>query len=227
MKITSIILARGGSKGIPKKNLINFCGKPLIYWTIKQCLDGGIDSNDVYVSSDDEDILSFAKSLDVNTIVRTPEVSQDISSSEESWIYSINELSKRGLNYDWIIAPQVTSPLRDSVDIKNAIGLIKSDTHDCFFSAVPSEDICVWNNSKGYLDSANYDWKNRKRRQDNSRQYVENGSFYIFKPKNLLQHENRFHGNIGVIEMDQWKLFEIDSLVDLKICSLIMENFIL
>ena len=227
MKIASIILARGGSKGIPKKNLIDFCGEPLLYWTIKQCLDGGIYSSDVYVSSDSQDILDFAKSKNVDTIIRTEEVSQDTSSSEDSWIYSIKELYKRGLNYDWIIAPQVTSPLRNFTDISNAIKFLKGTDYDCFFSAVPSDDICVWNNSKGYLDSANYNWRDRKRRQDNDKHYIENGSFYIFKPENLLQYKNRFHGNIGIIEMDSWKLFEIDSLVDLKICSLIMENFIL
>ena len=60
MKIVAIILARGGSKGIPKKNIINFCGKPLIAWTIEQCLNGGIE--DVFVSSDSKEILSISKS---------------------------------------------------------------------------------------------------------------------------------------------------------------------
>jgi len=92
MKVSSIILARGGSKGIPNKNIRDFCGKPLISWTIEQCIEGGIDKDNIFVSSDSQDILEIGNKYGVGSILRTPEVSGDDATSELSWIYSIDYL---------------------------------------------------------------------------------------------------------------------------------------
>ena len=73
----------------------------------------------------------------------------------------------------------------------------------------------------------NYDWKNRKRRQEIEKQYIENGAFYIFQPNSILFHKNRFEGNIGCIEMDSWKIFEIDDYEDIKICKILMQHMII
>jgi len=73
----------------------------------------------------------------------------------------------------------------------------------------------------------NYDWRNRKRRQDIPKQYIENGSFYLFKPEVLKQNNNRFGKKIGVVEMEFWKMFEIDSMDDLRMCSALMKEFII
>jgi N-acylneuraminate cytidylyltransferase len=77
------------------------------------------------------------------------------------------------------------------------------------------------------MDSVNYDWRNRKRRQDIPKQYIENGSFYLFKPEVLKQNNNRFGEKIGVVEMEFWKMFEIDSMDDLRMCSALMKEFII
>ncbi len=70
MKVASIILARGGSKGVPNKNKMDFCGKPLISWTIEQCIESGIDKSDIFVSSDSLDILEIGYNYGVGGIFR-------------------------------------------------------------------------------------------------------------------------------------------------------------
>ena len=227
MKVSSIILARGGSKGIPNKNIRDFCGKPLISWTIEQCIDSGISKDDIFVSSDSHEILDIGHQYGVGSILRTPDVSDDNASSELSWIYSIDYLKKMGLTYDWIFAPQVTSPMRESTDIKNGLLMAKSGVYDSLFAATKTDQCSLWKSGKDGLESIGYDYKNRKRRQDNDIQYIENGSFYMFKPDSIKQFNNRMYGNIGIVEMDQWKSFEIDSIDDFKLCSLVMKEYML
>jgi N-acylneuraminate cytidylyltransferase len=227
MKVASIILARGGSKGVPNKNKRDFCGKPLISWTIEQCIDGGIDKDNIFVSSDSHDILEIGHEYGVGSILRTPEVSGDGATSELSWIYSINYLRKLGFNYDWIFAPQVTSPMREPSDIKNGLLMAESGEYDSLFAATKTDQCSLWKRSKDGLESIGYDYKNRKRRQDNDIQYIENGSFYMFKPDSIKKFNNRMYGNIGIVEMDQWKSFEIDSIDDFKLSSLVMKEYML
>ena len=227
MNTIAIILARGGSKGIPNKNIIDFCGKPLIAWTIENCLDGG--ANSVWVSSDSDEILSIASKFGANTIKRPNDISGDFATSESAWLHALNYVeSLEKIQIDWILAPQVTSPLRESSDIKKAISLANENINDSFFSCSIAEDLFFWQkNEAGKLDSINYDWRNRKRRQDIPSQYIENGSFYLFKPEVLRSTNNRFGSKIGLVEMEFWKMFEIDSFDDLKMCSALMKEFII
>ena len=118
-KICSIILARGASKGLKNKNILNFCGKPLILWTIEACISSGIE--DVYVSSDSDKILKLSRDYGAKIIKRPKKLSQDNSSSESCWLHAINYLKQQNLNYEIIVAPQVTSPIRKNNDIKRAL----------------------------------------------------------------------------------------------------------
>jgi CMP-N,N'-diacetyllegionaminic acid synthase len=227
MNTIAIILARGGSKGIPNKNIINFCGKPLIAWTIENCLEGG--ANSVWVSSDSDVILSISTEFGANIIKRPDDISGDFATSESAWLHGLNYVESIEKNeIDWVLAPQVTSPLRESADINKAIRLASENNYDSFFSCSIAEDLFFWQkNEVEKLDSINYDWRNRKRRQDIPSQYIENGSFYLFKPEVLRNTNNRFGSNIGLVEMEFWKMFEIDSYDDLKMCSALMREFII
>lgn len=226
MNTAAIILARGGSKGIPQKNIIDFCGKPLIAWTIENCINGGTSS--VWVSSDSEEILEVAKKFNANCIKRPENISDDFATSESGWLHAIDYIETIDKHIDWVFAPQVTSPLRETKDVENALAQAATGDYDSFFSSSIAEDLFFWQSMQdGQLDSVNYDWRNRKRRQDIPKQYIENGSFYLFKPAILRQNNNRFGGKIGLVEMEFWKLFEIDSLEDLKMCTALMKEFIL
>ena len=226
MNVVAIILARGGSKGVPKKNIIDFCGKPLIAWTIDNCIKGG--ANSVWVSSDSDEILEISSKYGANKIKRPDEIAGDFATSESAWLHAIDYIELEEDKIDWVLAPQVTSPLRDASDISKAITLAKENIHDSFFSCSVAEDLFFWKkDNNGNLDSVNYDWRNRKRRQDIPKQFIENGSFYLFKPQVLKNTNNRFGSNIGLVEMEFWKMFEIDSYDDLKMCSALMKEFII
>jgi N-acylneuraminate cytidylyltransferase len=224
--IIAIIPARGGSKGIPKKNIINFCGKPLIAWTIEQCIKAK-DVNDVWVSSDDDDILDVAKQYGAKTIKRPQDISGDTATSESTWLHAIDVLQQKNIPLDVILAPQVTSPLRETKDINNAIFKFVEGNYDSMFSASTTDDLFFWEESDTGIDSVNYDYKNRKRRQDIKEQIIENGSFYLFKPEIIKKYNNRLGGKIGYSKMEFWKMFEIDDLEDVKICSALIKEFLL
>lgn len=227
MNIHSIILARGGSKGIPKKNIIDFCGKPLIAWTIEQCLQVNFIDK-VWVSSNDKKILDIAKNYGANIIKRPKNISGDYASSEAGWLHAIEYLEKKKVPVDVVFAPQVTSPLRETKDIEGAIEKFKCNSYDSMFSCCAVKDLFIWQQSKkNHIESINYDYLNRKRRQDVPKQFVENGSFYIFTPEVIRKFKNRFGKKIGFSEMALWKMFEIDDIDDMELCSILMKKNLL
>ena len=225
MRICSIILARGGSKGLPNKNILEFSGKPLLAWTIEHCIDAGI--NDVYVSSDCNQILNSACEYGAKKILRPHDLSGDHASAESGWLHALSEIETQQGCVDWVLAPQVTSPLREPSDIKQGLEVLSTNNFDSLFSCSIVEDLFMWEKQQsGCYQSINYNWENRQRRQDNKPQVVENGSFYFFKPNDFRKHNNRLSGRIGTVEMEFWKMFEIDSLQDFRMCSSLMNEFL-
>ncbi len=227
VRIDAVILARGGSKGIPKKNIIDFCGKPLIAWTIIQCLASKQVSN-VWVSSDSDEILDISKKFGANIIKRPDKISGDNEPSESAWMHAINHIESKIKydNIDYIVAPQVTSPLRRAKDFDDAIEQIVSDDSDSLLSVAEVEDFFMWEKfEKKNPKSINYDYKNRKLRQQIGKKYLENGSFYIFKPYLLKQTNNRLGGKVSLFIMDRYKMFQIDNYEDIKLSSVIMKGF--
>ena len=224
--IVAIIPARGGSKGIPKKNLIDFCGKPLVSWTIEQALAVKTIST-VWVSSDSKQILNVAKHSGANTISRPKSLSTDIATTESTWIHALNLIEEKTGTVDIVIGLQPTSPIRESKDIEKAIKIFEKSQCDSLFSAAEINDFYIWQKKKKKLISLNYDYQNRGRRQDFTKQYVENGSFYIFKPQILKKFNNRLGGKIQISLMEFWKSFEIDSFEDIELCETLMKHYIL
>lgn len=220
MNISAFILARGGSKGIPKKNIIDFCGKPLIEWTIQQCKDS-THIKDIYVSTDDTDIYNISKDLGAIPVDRPSKLSKDSSSSEDALSHLYCTLLKKDIKLDYIVHPQITSPIRTSKDLDIAVETIINTDSDSLFSASKLDDVCVWD-SNG--NSITYDYKDRKRRQDKKPYYLENGSIYIFKPDIVMNHSNRLGGNIVKYIMPFWKSYEIDTIEDVELCEYYMRR---
>tara|TARA_E500000331_G_scaffold336698_1_gene364065 strand:- start:659 stop:1360 length:702 start_codon:yes stop_codon:yes gene_type:complete len=222
MNIICIIPARGDSKAIIGKNIIDFCGKPLIAWTIQQAL-GSHYIKDVYVSSDNSEILTISEQYGSKLIERPKDIARDESTSEEALIHAISQIEKNtDETIDLVVFLQGTSPLRDSNDIDSAIDTFIKDDLDSLFSVCDLKDLMVWRNIDNVLQSVNYDYKKRQRRQDIQQQYGENGSIYIFKPEIIRKHLNRIGGNIGIYLMDSWKIHEIDNKEDIGICEYFM-----
>ena len=221
MKIIAIILARGGSKGIPRKNIKEINGIPLINYTINQCIEAGI--KDIYTSSDDNEILKIAENAGSSLIQRPKDISDDLATSESGWLHAIENINELDFVNDWIFAPQVTSPIRESFDIENGMKIALSNNYDSIFSAVRFEDFFIWERKSDQYLPINYDYKNRLRRQDiENHTYLENGSFYLFKGSGIKKYNNRLHGKIGICEMDKTKMFQIDSLEDILIVESIL-----
>jgi len=225
--IIAIILARGGSKGIPGKNIIDFCGKPLIVWTIEQ-LKQSRGINSIWVSSDSEKILSVSEAFGAEIIHRPAKISGDAATSESGWLHALDYIENKVSCVDLVVAPQVTSPLREPADIERGLRDFHKQKCDSMFSCSVVKGLFFWERTPdGKLKSINYDYKNRKRRQDISQQYIENGSFYLFKPWVLREYNNRFGGKNGMTEMEFWKMFQIDSMEDLRMCEALMKEFLL
>jgi len=219
MKVTAIIPARGGSKGLFKKNIVNFSGAPLLSWTIQQAQHSKyVDS--VYVSSDNDEILNISKNYGALTIKRPENISGDISSSESCLQHFLQQVD----DVDIVLFLQATSPLREAKDIDEAVEKFIEGNYDSMFSATELQDFFIWTIKNDQLKSYNYDYKNRKRRQDISDQVVENGSFYLFKPEVLHENSNRLGGNIGFYLMEDWKIHEIDNKEDLMLCEFIFKQ---
>tara|TARA_B100000953_G_scaffold180018_1_gene148348 strand:+ start:1295 stop:1990 length:696 start_codon:yes stop_codon:yes gene_type:complete len=224
MNIVCVIPARCNSKEIPDKNIISFCGKPLIAWTIEQALCSRYIS-DVYVSSDSDKILDVSKEYGAKTIKRPGDIAKDESTSEEALLHAIDSIENNSKNkIDLVVFLQGTSPLRDLKDIDNAIDKFVKDELDSLFSVCDLKDLMVWRNVNNKLVSINYDYGKRERRQDIKKQYGENGSIYIFKPKIIKECLNRLGGKIGIYIMDAWKIHEIDNEEDIGICEYFMNT---
>jgi CMP-N,N'-diacetyllegionaminic acid synthase len=217
-----ILLARGGSKGIPKKNIIDFNGHPLIYYSIKQALNSKY-IKEVYVSSDSDEILNISSKYGAKPVKRPESIAGDKSSSEDALIHCIDCIGNLEED-DTIVFMQVTSPLRESIDIDKAIENFQENDYDSLFTASALEDLLIWEIKQGNLKSLNYDYKSRKMRQENSPQFVENGSIYIFKKSILYTNKNRLGGKIGIYIMENWKMFEIDDYEGLDLCKMLYAN---
>jgi CMP-N-acetylneuraminic acid synthetase len=205
LNIKSIILARGGSKGIPKKNIILLKNKPLLTYSIETAKLS--DANDVWVSTDCVDIAKIAEDYGVNVIFRPLEISTDKSKSEEALLHFANTV-----NFDILVFIQPTSPFLLATDINKGLQIMPD--YDSVFSAYKEHWIPRWT-----LDNKPDGWNiyNRPMRQDKPEKYVENGAFYITTKKALLESQCRYSGRIGVVEMPLWRSFQIDTLQDLEL----------
>ena len=212
---------------MPNKNILSFCGKPLLAWTIEACLN--VCAGKVYVSSDSDQILDIAEQHDANIIQRPASISCDASSSESGWLHAISHISalQNTSLPDIMIAPQVTSPLRKQDDLALAVEKFESEGLSSLFSAVDAGDICLWDSSKPDPSPKNFDFNERKRRQDIPSQIIENGSFYIFKTEHFISEQNRFFGKVGFFLQEKWQVFEIDDLADFEFCEMVMSNYLL
>jgi len=219
MNIIAIILARGGSKGIPRKNIIDFCGKPLLAWTILQAREAKSIS-EVYVSSDDEQIINIATQFGAITIDRPKELATDTTTSEEALLHALDEIEKlTEESPELVVFLQATSPLRTSEDIDGAVQkLLKTDS-DSLFSMTVLEDFCAWIREGSELKGLTFDPFKRGMRQDRDPVYLENGSIYIFRSQILRKYNNRLGSKIAMFEMPFWKSYEIDKMEDVGICK--------
>ena len=227
--VFAIILARGGSKSVPLKNIKPFGDSNCLALTINALLTI-IDKNKIIVSSDCENILEFAKNCGVLQIKRPEELANDQASSEIAWMHAIKYLEKNNFQFNTVIAPQLTSPLRYKDTFLKALNKFKERNLDCLFSSSLVDDHNFqWslNIESDEIKPFNYNpFVQRKRRQDllNVSRIKENGSFYIFKKEGFLKNKVRFFGKVGHILLDKLESVEIDDFDDWCIAESVFKN---
>lgn len=181
-RVLAIIPARGGSKRLPRKNILNFAGKPLIAWTIDAALSSkNVDK--VIVSTDDEEIAQVAQNCGAEVpFLRPSTLSEDESSSADVIAHAIEFLAKRGDSFDVIALLQPTSPLRNSRHIDKAIDLYLSKNANSVISVCKTEHSPLWCgriDETLSMDSFLRDEVKNKRSQDLPEFYRLNGAIYL------------------------------------------------
>jgi CMP-N,N'-diacetyllegionaminic acid synthase len=217
MKVIAIIPARGGSKGIPRKNLVNFSGKPLMQWSIDAALKSKYIT-DVVVSSDDDEILNVAQlNEEVLVIKRPKELAQDNSKTAPVLTHVLESLKE--VKFDYLILLQPTSPLRTAKDIDLAFEkLLNSEATSlisvCELEHHPFKSFKV--DEKGYLQGViNNDYPFYPR-QSLPKAYRANGAIYIIKVNNFIKDKRLLTNKATYFEMSIDASLDIDTLKDLR-----------
>jgi N-acylneuraminate cytidylyltransferase len=216
-RTVAIIPARGGSKGIPRKNLRVLAGKPLVAHSIDQARQTPAIER-VVVSTDDREIGEVAVRYGAEVVWRPAELSGDTASSESALLHALDHLRDRdGYEPELVVFLQPTSPLRRRDDIGRAVQTLLDEGADSLFSARHVEGF-LWRLSEEGVVPVNYDPTRRPRRQDLVETYLEeNGSIYVFRPWVLRTHGSRLGGKIAVHLMDALDSFQVDALSDLEL----------
>ena len=221
MSAVAIIPARGGSKGILRKNLREVGGAPLIVHTIRQAL-ASAEVVRVYVSTDDDEIAAVSRAAGALVISRPEDISGDTVSSEAVIRHALPLMAKDG-PFELVVFLQATAPLRNLNDIDNAIGTLRAEQADSLLSVSRSHRF-LWRLEDGRPQAINYDPTQRPRRQDLEPQFVENGSIYVFHPWVIERYDNRLGGRIALYEMAASAAFDIDDETDLAVIDLLMRH---
>ena len=227
-KFIAIIPARGGSKRLPRKNVLLLDGKPLIAWIIEAARKSRYIS-DVIVSSEDLEIMKIATKFGADIpFVRPEELSSDTATSIDVVKHAILFFKNKNVNYDFAVLLQPTSPLTTMGDIDAAIDLLINKNADAVISVCEMEHSPLWSNVlPADLSMKNFisqEVKN-KRSQDLSKYYRINGSIYICRVNRLLKEGTFFlDDNIFAYIMPRERSIDIDTEIDFKIAEAIISG---
>jgi len=226
--VLAIIPARGGSKGLPGKNIRSMCGKPLIGWSILQGLESQY-IDEVLVTTDSQEILDIAKKCGANApFIRPKSLADDDASSIDVLIHAVDYLSEAGRIYDYLVLLESTSPLRDVSDIDGAIELLMNNelsesvvgvtkvegAHPSFLFTIQNELL------KPILGIE----PNGLRRQDLKDEfYYLEGSIYVSSVSALIERRGFYHADTLPWVVDRYKAIEIDELCDFVAAEALME----
>ena len=218
----AIIPARGGSKRLPRKNILDLCGKPLISWSIEAALKSKYISK-VVVSSDDEEILNISSNFGADIIKRPYELANDTATTFDTVKHTIDNFE----NYDYIVLLQPTSPLRNEKHIDEAIELLEEKQADAIVSVCEMDHSPLWSNTlpkDGNMNNFLRDEVLNKRSQDLEKYYRVNGAVYICKTDKLLENKSFFlKDNIFAYIMDRKSSIDIDEEIDFLFAERVIE----
>jgi CMP-N,N'-diacetyllegionaminic acid synthase len=220
MNILCFIPARSGSKGILKKNIKPMLGKPLIAWSIEQATKSKY-INKVLVSTDDPEYADIAKKYGAEVpFLRPKELATDTSPTINAIEHAVNWLKGHGEEFDLLVLLEPTSPLRETVDIDNAIGALLANKSARAIVSVAKLESChpefnVVLNEEGFISKIDggHDF-GVLRRQDLKDIYFFDGSLYISYVNTLLEKRTFYHEKTLGFQVPKYKSYEIDDLSD-------------
>lgn len=212
-----VIPCRIGSKGVPRKGLVDVCGKPLIAWTVAQAV--AADVGPIYVTTDSVDIVDAAREAcpDIIPIHEPPR--DGTLTLEEIVKFALPEIDSP----EWIMVLQPTSPLRLALHIQGAFNKLADGDCDSLFSAIESK-VFLWRNAPESAHGVNHDEHRRRMRQELCPEYAENGSIYLMRTKMMLAEGTRFCGRTVPYLMPGWCATEVDGPEDLDLVRLILAD---
>ena len=221
--VIAIIPARGGSKGVPRKNLRLFAGRPLIEHSIADAMHAKSVTRTV-VSTDDAEIAEIAHRAGAEVIDRPAALATDQATSESALLHAVEWLAANGSpRPELIVFLQAASPIRDSAHIDDAVAQLRKERADSLVSVTPSHDF-HWTLSEGHGVPVNYNPSKRPRRQDMRPQFRENGSLYVMKAAGLVEHGCRLFGRVARFEMGLAESFQIDTIEDFEVAEALFQK---
>lgn len=211
--IWAVIPARGGSKGVPGKNLSIVGGRSLIRRAIEACQRAATVSR-VVVSTDDQRIAAAASACGAEVVRRPTEIAGDEATSESAVLHALESLTSDGIPLPiGVVLVQCTSPFTSPSDIDGVASLLTK--FDCAFTAVRSH-VFLWRRTgDGTATGVNHDQRVRRRRQDLEPEFAESGNAYAMRTAGFIKARHRFFGSTSVFEVDGSHWLEIDTPADL------------
>lgn len=224
MKILAIIPARGGSKGIPRKNVRLLAGKPLIAHTIQQAQEAeAVDR--IVVSTDDVEIAEISRRYGAEVIWRPAEISGDLASSEDALLHVLRSLDRsEAYRPEYVVFLQCTSPLTRSQDIDGTIQAMLQQNADSALSVTPFHYFLWQQDDMGDSVGINHDKSVRLMRQQRETQYRETGAVYAMRTEGFIRARHRFFGKTVMYVMPPERCLEIDDPVDFEVAEVLMRS---
>ena len=221
----AFVFARGGSKGLPGKNIKKLAGKPLIQYSIDTALAApSIDK--VFVSTDDKAIAEVAAEAGAIIIERPNELATDESPEWFSWRHAIEWVKKNYGEFDCFISLPATSPLRSIDDVENALLEQNKNNSDICIAIAPASRSPYFNMVKytddGYVELVNKTKELLTRRQDAPEVFDITTVVYVAAPDFIMNNYGLFSGKVASIEVERSRAVDIDDIYDFKLAEAIL-----
>ncbi len=218
-EVLAVIPARGGSKGIPRKNVLRVGGVPLVGRSILAAIQADRVTR-VVVSTDDPQIEQVARRYGAEVVTRPPEISGDSASSESALLHVLDTLRNReGYEPDLLVFLQCTSPLTEPEDIDGTVAALLDRNGDSALAVVPFHYFIWQERDDGSAEGVNHDKSVRQMRQDRTPEFLEAGSVYVMKADGFRRVGHRFFGKTVLHPTPPLRRWEIDDPEDLPVAE--------